>query len=122
MNTVELLKQIYSDPNALPGHLHPEFKLHAPGQNRVAGEFAGLDGLMTHLGAMQDLSGGTMKLDAHTFLADETWGMVISHVTAERDGKKLDAQGFGVWRFQDGKLIDHWENTSDQAHWDDFWS
>ena len=100
----------------------PQFKLHAPGQNSVGGEFEGLDGMMTHLGSMHALSNGTMKLDPHSYFADDNWGMVISHITAERDGKKLDVQGFGLWRFEDGKLTDHWEYADNAAVWDDFWS
>lgn len=48
--------------------------------------------------------------------------MVVSRITAESNGKKLDVRGFGPWRFQDGKLIDNREIANDQAHWDAFWS
>jgi hypothetical protein len=43
-------------------------------------------------------------------------------MTAERNGKHLDTWGFGLWRFEDAQLTDHWESVGDQAHWDDFWS
>ena len=122
MMTVELLRRIYADIGALGANLHPEFKVHAPGQNLIAGEFAGLDGLMAHLSKMQELTNSSLKLQPVSFLADDGWGMVVSQLSAERNDKRLDAQGFGVWRFQDGKIIDHWEAVSDQAHWDDFWS
>lgn len=122
MTTIELLKKIYADFEAVPPNLHSEFKLHSPGQSPVAGEFDGLDGLIAHLSYMQELSGNTMRLEPQSFLADEKWGMVVSRITAERNGRQLDMPGFGLWRFQDGKLIDHWESVSNQARWDDFWS
>jgi len=122
MNSLEIIKSIYADIEALPQHLHSDFKLHSPGKSLVAGEFAGLEGMIGHLTHMQTLSDNTMKLQASNFMADEKWGIGVSRITALRDDKQLDTVGFGLWRFADGKLIDHWEFVSDQNAWDDFWS
>lgn len=122
MTTLELLKTIYADSDALAPNLHPDFKLYSPGQNLVAGVFDGLEGMFQHVGQMNELADDGMSLEGHTFLADENWGLAVSHVTAERNGKKLDVQGLGIWRFKDGKLYKHWEAVSDPDAWDDFWS
>lgn len=122
MSTLDLLKKIYAEFEALPPALHPDFKVHALGSSPIAGDYEGLDGLVAHMTDMQERSGGTMQLDAHTFMADGDWGMVISRVTATRDGKSLDVQGVGVWELKDGKLLKHWETASDPAAWDAFWS
>ena len=123
MDMVQLLKKIYANPETVFASLHPEFTLYSPGQSLVAGKFLGAEGMKGHLGQMQALSNNTLRMELqNTFLANEAWGIVVSRITAQRDGKLLDTWGFGIWRFEDGKLIAHWEGVGDQAHWDSFWS
>ena len=123
MNSQELLEKIYANPELVFDHLHPDFTLHSPGQGLIAGTFSGAEGMKAHFAKMQELSGGSLKqVRVDNVLADDTWAMVPSRLTGERNGKQLDTWGFGLWRFKDGLLIDHWESVGDQAHWDDFWS
>lgn len=122
MSNVDLLRKIYTDFEVMLANLHPDFTLYSPGRSPVAGEFQGRDGFVEHISQMRELSNNSMDLNAHTFLANEDWGIGISHIAGERNGKKMDLEGFGVWRFQDGKLIEHWEFQSNPAQWDDFWS
>ena len=43
-------------------------------------------------------------------------------LVAEREGRTLDMQAFGVWRFEAGLIAEHWENPLDIAAFDAFWS
>lgn len=120
---VELLKAIYAEPAIVFDHLHPDFTLHSPGSSPIAGTFKGAEGMKAHFAHMDGLTGDTLKHDlTGTFLADENFGMVVHRLTARREGKTLDTWGFGLWRFADGLIIDHWESVGDQQHWDEFWS
>ncbi|QKS00093.1 nuclear transport factor 2 family protein [Sphingomonas sp. CL5.1] len=124
MDTIALLKRIYAhDREALYGNMRPDFTVHSPGQNLIAGTYVGPEAFKAHMAKMQSLCGNTFREELQdTFLANDTWGLVVHRMTAERNGKRLDTWGFGLWRFEDGKLTDHWESVGDQAHWDDFWS
>lgn len=122
MTNLEILKKIYSDSEYIGQCIHPDFKLHAPGNNLISGEFTGLDGMFAHLGKAHELSDGTMKLEPFSYSCDGDWGMVVSRITAARNGKDLDIIGIGIWRFADGKLAHHWEFADNQAKWDQFWS
>ena len=124
MDTIALLKRIYAhDPEALYGNMRADFTVHSPGRNLIAGTYVGADAFKAHMAKMQSLCGNTFREELQdTFLANDTWGLVVHRMTAERNGKRLDTWGFGLWRFEDGKLTDHWESVGDQGHWDDFWS
>ena len=124
MDTIVLLKRIYAkDREALFGAMRDDFTVHSPGQNLIAGTYVGPQAFKDHMARMQALCNHTFKEELQdTFLANDTWGVVVHRMTAERNGKRLDTWGFGLWRFEDGKLTDHWESVGDQAHWDDFWS
>jgi ketosteroid isomerase-like protein len=127
MSMVDLLKRIYAhDREALYGSMRPDFTVHSPGQNLIAGTYVGAEAFKAHMQKMQALCNHTFEEELQdTFLANDTWGLVVHRMTAERNGKHLDTWGFGLWRFEDGQLTDHWENwesVGDQAHWDDFWS
>ena len=123
MNTTELLTEIYSNPALLFEKLHPDFAVHAPGNSPVAGVFRGAEGMQKHMEQMSSLSNNTFSLTmTGTILADDCYGLVVTKVTAEREGKKLNTTAFGLWGFKDGLITDHWESVADQAHWDDFWS
>lgn len=123
MSKVELLKKIYANPELVFEHLHPDFTLHSPGRSPIAGTFYGAEGIRKHFADFERLSSGSYKHDVQeAYLADDNWGMVVSVMEGERNGVSLDMWGFGLWRFKDGLLIDHWETLSDPEQWDKFWS
>jgi len=123
-DTVAFLKRIYThDRVALFGAMKADFKLHSPGQNLIAGTYVGPEGFTAHVNHMKELCGDTFREELQdTFLANENWGLVVHRMTAERNGRRLDMWGFGLWRFEDGMLTDHWEAVGDQKTWDEFWS
>lgn len=123
MSNVQLLKDIYANPELVFEHLHPDFTLHSPGQSPIAGKFYGADGIREHFADMDRLSADSFNHDVkEAYLADDNWGMVVHFMEGERNGVKLAMNGFGLWRFKDGKIIDHWEAVADQELWDRFWS
>jgi len=103
--------------------MRDDFTVHSPGQNILAGTYVGPEAFKAPIARIHAETDNTFHEELQgTFFADDTWGLVVHRMTAERKGKKLDTWGFGLWRFEDGKLTDHWESVGDQAHWDDFWS
>jgi predicted SnoaL-like aldol condensation-catalyzing enzyme len=123
VNMKQILTDIYSDWDKIAQNLHHEFVIHSPGHNLIAGEKRGMDGVERHAAQMLKMTDGTFHKELQgTYLADDTWGMVVHHMTAQRSGMHLSMWGFGLWRFSDGKLAEHWEAVGDQEVWDRFWS
>lgn len=125
MELNELLRRIYSkDRETLYANLHDEFVVHSPGTNLIAGEKVGKEAFKQHIETIYGLTDGTFTEDLQgTFLANDTWGLVVHRMTADRGEHHLDTWGFGIWRRgEDGLLTDHWEAVGDQRHWDAFWS
>ena len=117
-----LLRRLYGgDSDALFKNIAPDYQVHIPGRSSIAGKYPGIEGHLRHREAIQNAAGGSMKLKTvGSFLADDSWGLVPSRVTASRDGKSFDQQGFGLWRFRNGLVTDHWAITDDQVAWDNF--
>ena len=123
MNNIELLKQIYLGTEDLEGRYVSDFTIFSPGAAQTAGSFVGLEAAGAHVELYKRLSGGTYAMESlATYLADDDYGLAVSRITAERNGKSLDMIGFGIWKFQNGKAIAHWECPANLAEWDEFWS
>lgn len=123
MDGKELLSRIYErDREALFGNMHPEFICHTPGNSQIAGRFRGREGMLAHVQQMQALTSQTFRpRHQGVFVVEGDWGMVPVQLAGERGGRTLNQRAFGIWRFQDGLLIEHWESPTDMAAFDLFW-
>lgn len=121
---IALLRRIYArDRDTFFRMLTPDYLCHTPGASPVAGTVQGAEGMRGHIEQGQELSGGTFRV-AHQgfFLADDHWGMVPVRLSGLRRGRTLDMAAFGIWRFVDGRIAEHWENPLDIPAFDAFWS
>ncbi|CAN5798346.1 hypothetical protein BH09PSE5_BH09PSE5_26350 [soil metagenome] len=123
MNYRDLLVRFYArDRGALFSRMHPDFVCHTPGRSQIAGSHRGLQGMLDHVARMQRLTNQSFRPHARgAFMSDGEWGTVPVHLRAERDGRVLDMAAFGVWRFHEGTVIEHWETPVDIAKFDEFW-
>ena len=124
MDMKELLTRFYArERDVLFNNMHPDYRCHTPGNSQISGTFHGKDGMIAHIQQMQQLTGQTFRPHhLGTFLADGEWGLVPVHLNADRNGKRLDQPAFGVWRFKDGLVIEHWENPTAMTAFDNFWA
>lgn len=124
MDARTLLQKVYErDRETFFAHIHPDYVCHTPGASPIAGRFRGVAGMQEHIRQMVERSGGTFRpRHLGTFITDGEWGFVPVHLVGERNGKRLDQPAFGVWRLRDGLLVEHWENPTDMAAFDAFWS
>ena len=121
---IALLRKVYArDRDTFFRMVTAEYVCHTPGSSPVAGHVVGAGGMRRHIEHGQMLSGGSFRvLHQGIFLAEDQWGLVPVRLSAERLGRKLDMQAFGVWRFESGFIAEHWENPIDVAAFDAFWS
>ncbi len=121
---VAILRRIYArDREAFFAALAPDYVCHTPGRAPVSGDHHGVDGMRQHIADGQALSGGTFRVNAvGAFLADDEWGMVPVRLSAERGSAKLETRAFGIWRFADGRIVEHWECPFDLHGFETFWN
>lgn len=120
---VALLKKIYArDRDTFFSMVTPGYACHTPGASPVAGTVFGADGMRRHIEQGQALTDGTFRVTHQgNFLADDHFGLVPVRLTGRRLGRGLDMPAFGIWRFEDGRIAEHWENPLDIPAFDAFW-
>lgn len=95
---------------------------HLPGRNPVSGVHRGRDAVFAAFAKFFELSGGTLKLDDHTILADDEHAVALNRATASRQGKQLNLLGADVFHVRNGKVAEFWSFSEDQRIDDEFWS
>ena len=95
---------------------------HLPGRNPVSGVHRGRDAVFAAFAKFFELSGGTLKLDDHTILADDAHAVALNRATASRQGRHLDLLGADVFHVRNGRIVEFWAFSEDQRIDDEFWS
>ena len=126
MSNLDTLRGAYDalvsgDVPALITFFAPDVKAHVPGKSQVAGDYDGLEQVLGYVGKLGELSGGTLRFEVHSLLADDTHGVALINDKAEREGKTLDVNNVHAWHLSDGKLQEIWIYPGDVYAWDDFW-
>jgi predicted SnoaL-like aldol condensation-catalyzing enzyme len=70
---------------------------------------------------MAELSGGTFSAVSTALSGSGNFVALLHHVTATRNGKRLDQTLAELWRFENNRCVEVWAQFSDQEAWDLFW-
>ena len=95
---------------------------HFPGNSQVSGDFKGKAEVLGWLAKNAELSGGTLRVEAHDVLANDEHAVALIRVTAQRAGKSLDDPSVQMFHIKDGKATEVWVHPNDQKASDDFWA
>jgi ketosteroid isomerase-like protein len=91
---------------------------HNGGSNQLTGDYRGHDAIMGMFGKLLEVTGGTLRLDVHDILANDTHGAVLVTAHAERDGQPMAVREVNVWHVHDGKATEFWVFAEDSAELD----
>lgn len=118
----EVLTALYSgDFEPFNEALADDYICHTPGRSSVAGHYRGKEQAEVKRPRMKALTAGTFKVrNIGEICLDGDWAMVPVMVTADGFGRKLETPAFGIWRFRDDKIVEHWEMNFDQYGFDEF--
>ncbi|WDV49411.1 nuclear transport factor 2 family protein [Streptomyces coeruleorubidus] len=95
---------------------------HQPGANQFSGERKGRDAVFAMLGGMMQTSQGSFAIDAvHTLMGNDDMVAAGIHFSGRRDGASMSMDGVDVLRVRDGKIVEMWLFSGDQAAEDEFW-
>ncbi len=100
----------------------PTVRYSVPGHNALSGEYNGPQAVMGYLGRVMALTGGTYRIEAMHWLANDRDQVALFTVNhAERAGRAFTWEETLVFQFEDGRKvwIEHFQ--ADQAGADAFY-
>jgi uncharacterized protein len=123
---VQLLRSAYDafaqgDIPAVLQMLSPEISWHVPGRSPLSGDYKGHDEVVGFFVRSMELSAGTLRVGVDEILADDDRVVVLTTVSAQRNGRSWSSPEVHVWRVVDGKAVDFHEFQGDQQSEDEFW-
>jgi len=121
---VEILRTIYADLTRIAEYVDDDVVLHTadrdiPGRaTRVVGKEAVL---AKELNLIR-LTDNTLTMDVRDIIANDYFGAVLGILRARLNGRENATPFCGLWRFRNGRIIEHWENAYDAAALDHFFT
>jgi uncharacterized protein len=99
-----------------------DWTFHAPGRNRMSGDYRGRDGLMTLVANVGAIAGMSFREVVHDVVVNDTHAIVLAEHTLERDGQTHAYNTVHVYHLRDGKLAEAWECPADPVAFDAAWA
>jgi ketosteroid isomerase-like protein len=94
---------------------------HWPGRSSVSGDYRGRDAALDLLRGFHQLTANRLQVQPMDILEGEDHLMSFTHVTADREGDHLDVVMADAMRFgPDGRVVEYWTLSNDQAAVDAF--
>ncbi len=98
-----------------------EAPVHVRGPLPNAGDHVGVDGFLSVVGAVFARTGGDVKLEQLSCLADDRYVTEFEHALLGRNGKTLDAYNSFVYRVDGGRIAEMWMLCTAPADQSSFW-
>lgn len=93
-----------------------------PGDSLAATHDRGMDEVMRSFMKLVELTNGTYNAVGFDYLGGEDHAVALAHVTAEREGRRLDLDEAVIFTVRDGKLAKAVHIAYDHAAWDAFFA
>jgi len=95
---------------------------HEGGHTDLAGTYEGPEAVFAFFGRLFDLTEGSLRVEPHAFLADDTYGCSPVTVTAHRGDRSIEVLNVQLARFEDGRLAEFWNTSTDEGALDRFFA
>lgn len=99
----------------------PDIVWRVPGRSTLAGTYAGQAEVFGFFGKMMELTAGTFRVEPVGMMANDSGGVFIDRLKAEREGRALDVELCLVVRIANGKIIEGTDYIHHEHQWDAFW-
>ena len=94
---------------------------HWPGRSSVSGEYRGRTAALGLLAGFVELTANRLQVEPMDMLEGKDHLMSFTHITAQRDGDRLDVVMADAMRFgDDGRVVEFWTLSNDQEAVDRF--
>lgn len=111
-NDRETLAEVFTDDMAF----------HVRGPLPRPGDHTGVDGFLSAMGAIFELTDGNVKIEQLFCVADGSWVTEWEHALFERNGRTLETNDAFFYRFEDGRIAEMWMICAASADNDSFWN
>ncbi len=98
----------------------PDLRWHTPGNSTLAGTYEGIPAVLDFLGRVLELSQGTFRAEPRTLCAGGDHGIAVVRLTGSREGQTLDVVNAQISRFEDGRVVEFRDTSSDIESLDRF--
>ena len=95
---------------------------HIAGKGPLAGEYKGREAVFGFFKKINELSGGTFKMEDHDILGTDDHVVALTKMGATRAGKILNTNFCEVAHWRNGQIVEDRLFAYDQYAFDDFWS
>lgn len=110
----DLLRALYTDFSQLGRYADPEMVLHQADRRPGTEPLHGIAAVLHHEAALVEATGATMTMDVQAVIANDHFGAVLAVLRAT-EPTPIAMPICGLWRFSDGRIVEHWENAHDPA-------
>jgi SnoaL-like domain len=110
---VIILQEIYADLTRLEDHASDDIVLHEAEREQDASGYVGKPAAVQKERELIGESGGTLVMDVHQIMANDHYGAALGVLRAHHGDDTLAVPFCGLWRFEDGLIVEHWENAYD---------
>ena len=94
---------------------------HWPGRSSMAGDYRGREAALGLIRGFHRLTQGRLQVQPVDILEGDEFLMAFTHITAEQDDRTLDVMMADAMRFgPDGRVVEYWTLSNDQAAVDSF--
>jgi ketosteroid isomerase-like protein len=103
-------------------HLTEDVAWHVPGNNAIAGDYEGVEGVLEYFGRRRDLAGGSLRLHPGEMLVGDNHVAVLTDGTAVIAGAERRWATVGLYRIEDARVAECWLLPLDPTAFDATWS
>jgi ketosteroid isomerase-like protein len=123
----ELVRQAYDafsngDVDTLRKLFTHNVVFHQSGHGPLAGDYDGIDHVLSFFQKLAERSGGTFRVHLHDVLTNHEHAVGLHTAEAEREGRHLRSRVALVVRVRDRKIAEAWAYGYDQYADDAFWA
>jgi len=111
-----------NDLSAVAAVVAADVEYVVPGRSPLACHTHDIESHLAMLRRAKELSGGTLRLELRSVVADSEYLFVYGRVRAKRGDKELDSEHCVIFRFHNGKIVFGRTVPVDLYAFDDFWS
>lgn len=110
VKTIDRMTQAALDGDAatLSEIFTEDMVFHVRGTLPGVGDHRGVNGFLSVIGTIVEITKGDLKLDQLFAIADGDWAAEWERAVFGRDGKTLEQYDSFVYRFEDGRIAEMW--------------
>jgi len=113
----ETLRAIYADLSCIAEYADDNVVLHTAerGVASQPSQVFGKEAVLAKELELIRLTGNTLVMEVQDITANDYFGTVLGILRARLNGNDIAMPFCGLWRFNNGRVIEHWENAYDPA-------